>query len=91
MIKCENGCSEIKGTVPDFLSDYTIITRHIREALSEGMSEEFAMYMLKKSFDIGMMSNDEVDIEFKKSIGKFDGTELGMMLAELFGGGHNAD
>ena len=49
------------------------------------------MYMLKKSFDLGMMSDDEANKEFEKVIGKFSGTELVMMLSELFGGGHNAD
>lgn len=91
MIKCENGRSEIKGNVPGLLSEYTVITRHIREVLTKDMSEEFAMYMLKKSFDLGMMSDDEVDKEFEKTIGKFSGTGLAMMLSELFGGGHNAD
>ena len=91
MIKCENGRSEIEGNVPGFLSEYTVITRHIREVLTKDMSEEFAMYMLKKSFDLGMMSDDEVDKEFEKTIGKFSGTGLVMMLSELFGGGRNAD
>lgn len=91
MIECKNGCSETKGNVPGLLSEYTVITRHIREVLTKNMSEEFAMYMLKKSFDLGMMSDDEANKEFEKVIGKFSGTELVMMLSELFGGGHNAD
>ena len=35
MIECKNGCSETKGNVPGLLSEYTVITRHIREVLTK--------------------------------------------------------
>lgn len=86
MIKCNNGHSEIKGSTSDLLSEYTVITMHIREALTEDESEEYAKSMLKRSFDLGMMTEKELDKEYEEARRKFASTGLGMILAELFGG-----
>lgn len=86
MIKCNNGCSEIKGSTSDLLSEYAVITMHIRKALTEDKSEEYAKSMLKRSFDLGMMTEKELDKEYEEARRKFASTGLGMILEELFGG-----
>lgn len=91
MIKCNKGCSEIQGSTSNILSEYTVITKTIRKALTEYKSEEFAKSVLKRSFDLGMMSEDELDKEYEEAIKKFKGTGLVTMLSELFGGVHDAD
>ena len=89
MIKCNKGCSEIKGSTSDLLAEFSVITMHLRKALTEDVSEEYAKSALKRSFDLGMMTEKELDKEYEEARRKFASTGLGMILEELFGG--NAD
>lgn len=86
MIKCNKGCSEIKGSTSDLLAEYSVITMHLRKALTEDVSEEYAKSTLKRSFDLGMMTEKELDKEYEESRRKSVSTGIGMILAELFGG-----
>lgn len=86
MIKCNKGCSEIKGSTSELLSDYSVITMHLRKALTDDVSEEYAKSMLKRSFDLGMMTEKELDKEYEEARRKSASTGLGMIQAELFGG-----
>ena len=86
MIKCNKGCSEIKGSTSDLLAEFSVITMHLRKALTEDVSEEYAKSALKRSFDLGMMSEEELDKEMEESRRRFARTGLGAILEELFGG-----
>ena len=86
MIKCNKGCSEIKGGTSDLLAEYSVITMLLRKALTEDVSEEYAKSALKRSFDLGMMTEKELDKEYEEARRKFASTGLGMILEELFGG-----
>lgn len=86
MIKCNKGCSEIKGSTSDLLAEFSVITMHLRKALTEDVSEEYAKSALKRSFDLGMMTEKELDKEYEEARRKFASTGLGMILEELFGG-----
>ena len=66
MIECNKGKSSIEGTVGDLLSEYSIITKHIRESLTESISEDFAKRQLKRAFELGMMNEDEIDNQVKE-------------------------
>ena len=43
MIKTERGTTEIKGEINEILTDYELIARAMRKALSEKMGEEKAI------------------------------------------------
>ena len=77
MIKCDKAFSKIQGDLPTLLSEYTTITRHLYKAFKKERSEEFAKDMLKEAFDMGLMSEEQL--------------ELLHLLNRVFGGKSDAD
>lgn len=59
MIKTERGTTEIKGEINEILTDYELIARAMRKALSEKMGEEKAIEELEKVIENSKMSEEE--------------------------------
>lgn len=59
MIKTERGTTEIKGEINEILTDYELIARAMRKALSEKMGEEKAIEELGKVIENSKMSEEE--------------------------------
>lgn len=87
MIKCDKAFSKIQGGLPTLLSEYTTITGHLYKAFKKERSEEFAKDMLKEAFDMGLMSEEQLDEKIRKS--KQD--MLLHLLNRVFGGKSDAD
>ena len=83
MITCERGRSRLSGTVTGLLSEYAVITRHILEMLEEDRPRESAEKILKETFELAFMSEEEMK-EKKEEL-------LGELLKKIFMGGTNAD
>lgn len=94
MICAKEGSVKFNGTLHTLLSEYSFITKEFREMMSENFdSEEEAQRLLKRAYDIGCMSNEEIDKEIELSKEKFEKSEVGRVLKNLFYGGmkHDAD
>ena len=63
MIKVEKGKFEVKGAMLDLLSDYSFITRKLKD-----MFPDDAEGTLREAFRIGMLSKEELDEEFISAI-----------------------
>lgn len=93
MICIKEGVTEIKGSIPTLLSEYAVITKRLREAMAQVDSEEVAQEMLKRAYDLGFMTDEEIDKEFELAKEKFEKSGVGRVLKNLFSGGmkHDAD
>lgn len=93
MICIKESVTEIKGSIPTLLSEYTVITKRLREAMAQVDSEEVAQEMLKRACDLGFMTDEEIDKEIELAKEKFEKSEVGRVLKNLFSGGmkHDAD
>ena len=60
MICIKESVTEIKGSIPTLLSEYTVITKRLREAMAQVDSEEVAQEMLKRAYDLGFMTDEEM-------------------------------
>lgn len=68
MIKVDEGIVEIRGIVPDIMSEYSLLTNRLHKVLKDGMDEENAKFMLEKAFKLALMDEDEVLNELKNSV-----------------------
>ena len=83
MIKFGEKMLEINGNIPTLLSEYAQITRRLREILEKAESEEFAQVMIKRAYDIGFMSDEEIDEEFELAKRKLEKSEVAKVLRQL--------
>lgn len=83
MIKFGEKMMEINGDIPTLLSEYAQITRSLREILAKAESEEFAQVMIKRAYDIGFMSDEEIDEEFELARRKLEKSEVAKVLRQL--------
>lgn len=93
MICAKEGEIEFDGTLDTLLIEYSVITKELRESITEIDSEEVAQEMLKRAYDLGCMSDEEIDKEIELAKEKFEKSEVGKIIGILFAGGmkHDAD
>lgn len=66
MICVKKGEIEFDGTLDTLLSEYAVITRNFRLMMAKALeSEEDAREFLKRAYDLGCMSDDEINKEFE--------------------------
>ena len=68
MIKANECIVEIRGNVPDVMSEYSLLTNKLYKAIKDETDEENAKWMLEKSFKLAFMDEDEVLNELKDSV-----------------------
>ena len=68
MLKVNDTKVEIKGIFPDIMTELTILVRNIYQTLSKNEKPEFVKESLQKSFDLALMSDDEIHNEVKKKL-----------------------
>lgn len=93
-VKAKEGSVEFDGTLVTLLSEYSVITKELREMMAEAFeSEEEAQRIIKRACDIGCMSNEEINKEIELNKEKFEKSEVGKIIGILFSGGmkHDAD
>lgn len=78
MLKVDFERTEIKGSEPHILTEFTILTRNLREFLAQDESTEYADARIARAIELSKKTSDEIDEEVLKSI-----NELGKMLASL--------
>lgn len=92
MISIKESELAIGGNIPTLLSEYTIITKILRESITEVDSEEAAKKMLKRAYDQGFMNDEEIDKKIELAREELEKSEIGKVLSTLFGGmKHDAD
>ena len=92
MICIKESVTEIKGSIPTLLSEYTVITKRLREAMAQVDLEEAAKKMLKRAYDQGFMNDEEIDKKIELAREELEKSEIGKVLSTLFGGmKHDAD
>ena len=92
MISIKESELAISGNIPTLLTEYTIITKKLCESITEVDSEEAAKKMLKRAYDQGLMTDEEIDKEIELAREEFEKSEIGKVLSTLFGGmKHDAD
>ena len=93
MIRAKEGEIDFKGTLDTLLSEYAVITREFRGLMEETFeSEEEAQRLIKRGYDIGCMTDEEIDKEIKLAKENFEKSGIGKVLSTLFGGmKHDAD
>lgn len=93
MIRAKEGEIELNGTLDTLLSEYSVITKEFRESITEIDSEEAAQELLKRAYDLGFMTDEEIDKEIELAKERFEKSEAGKVLKNLFSGGmkHDAD
>lgn len=78
MLKVDFERTEIKGSEPHILTEFTILARNLREFLAQDESTEYADARIARAIELSKKTSDEIDEEVLKSI-----NELGKMLASL--------
>ena len=94
MIRAKEGEIDFKGTLDTLLSEYAVITREFRLMMAEAFeSEEEAQRIIKRAYDLGCMSNEEIDKEIELDKEEFAKSEGAKIIGILFSGGmkHDAD
>ena len=71
MIKCEEGHVQMKGNVPTLITEYSIITKGLFDALKkDGIKEEYAKQWIKDSMENAFMTTDEIKTEIKEKFAR---------------------
>lgn len=94
MIRAKEGEIEFDGTLDTLLSEYAVITKEFRLMMAKALeSEEDAQAFLKRAYDLGCMSDEEINKEIELAKEKFEKSEVGKIIGILFAGGmkHDAD
>lgn len=92
MIKFDKGLVEISGKGIDILSEYAAITHEIKKMfVKDGGKEEEVNEQLRKVFERGLLSEEELDKKFVEDVGEamknleLAGMLVGAAFAALFG------
>ena len=78
MLKVDFEITEIKGSEPRILTEFTMLARNLREFLAHDKSTEYADARIARAIKLSKKTSDEIDEEILKSI-----NELGKMLARV--------
>lgn len=78
MLKVDFEITEIKGSEPRILTEFTMLARNLREFLAQDKSTEYADARIARAIELSKKTSDEIDEEVLKSI-----NELGKMLARV--------
>lgn len=84
MININEDKLEIRGNIPTLITEYTEITKKLREIITEVDSEEAAQRVLKRAYDLGFMSEEEIDKEIELVRERFENSEMGRVLKICF-------
>lgn len=77
MFKVNRGEVEANGSMPELLTEMTMLCRALKEMIVEdGLSEKDAKEHLQMSLDLAFMPREELDNEVKKAL-------VGMILKRL--------
>ncbi len=69
MIKTNKGKLTFKGSIPEILTDYSIVTKSLVKMLMEnGCSVEDAKNIVAESHRVGTLTEEEVDLEVKDAL-----------------------
>lgn len=68
MLKVDFGRTEIKGSEPHILTEFTMLAKNLRELLAEDGSTEYADMKIAKAIELSKKTEDELDEEISKSI-----------------------
>lgn len=68
MLKVDFERTEIKGSEPHILTEFTMLARNLRELLAEDESTECADMKIAKAIELSKKTEDELDEEISKSI-----------------------
>lgn len=79
MLKVDFGRTEIKGSEPHILTEFTMLARNLREILAEDEGAEYADMQIAKAIELSKKTEDELDEEISKSI-----SMLGKMIASVY-------
>lgn len=78
MLKVDFERTEIKGSEPHILTEFTMLARNLRKFLAMDQSTEYADARIARAIELSKKTSDEIDEEVLKSI-----NELGKMLARV--------
>lgn len=70
MLKADFERTEIKGSEPHILTEFTMLARNLREVLAERESIEYADKQIAKAIELSKKTPEELDVEISKSISK---------------------
>lgn len=84
MIKCENGTTEINGSVTELMVDYTLITRMLIESFAKKYGEDEAKKRIETAYGLGFMSEAELDADRNAAVESFAN-----FMSHILGGGKN--
>lgn len=84
MIKCENGTTEINGSVTELMVDYTLITRMLIESFTKKYGEDEAKKRIERAYGLGFMSEAELDAERNAAVESFAN-----FMSHIWGGKNN--
>lgn len=79
MLKVDFERTEIKGSEPHILTEFTILARNLRKLLAKDQSTEHADAKIARAIELSKKTSDEIDEEVLKST-----NELGKMLARVY-------
>ena len=68
MLKVDFGRTEIKGSEPHILTEFTMLAKNLRELLAGDESTEYANMKIAKAIELSKKTEDELDEEISKSI-----------------------
>ena len=68
MLKVDFERTEIKGSEPHILTEFTMLARNLREFLAEDESTECTDMKIAKAIELSKKTEDELDEEISKSI-----------------------
>lgn len=67
MIETEKGCIELKGSVPELLGDFSVITSSLYKILNEELGEK-AEELIRYSFEKGLKFERKEEKEMSKTL-----------------------
>lgn len=70
MIKVEKGAVEIRGSIPELMTDVTIVLRAVREVITDRGGEEVADKMMQHSIDLYKKTDEEIMKEAMSDFGR---------------------
>lgn len=69
MIKSKNGKGKMKGTFNELVCDFGVITNRLAKAFEgSGIPKEEAQKLLRKAFELGLKTEEELHEEAKKAL-----------------------
>ena len=60
MIKCDEGSIRIDGSAVDVLTEFSLITHHLKMLLEKASDEKVAEGLIKEAVDLGLESEEEI-------------------------------